>query len=582
MTGIGDIGEMLLNKRRWLKAANALDGKALNVLMIGGYTKNELMDWLKIFLSEHGMKSVIRDHGWGGIRHLLSSLYSEDLVGVDVVVLLPYHDEVVDYSPFDFDENDKAAYFNSLRRLYELCGELGVSVIQVDIVAPYLCRHNQKEIGSMLRRIGHYNDAMLNMAHEYSHVVMCYASYLAARVGLGKWYDRRNWAMYGDQLHIHASMSFSRMMCAVFVGMFSAPKKVLILDLDNTLWGGVVGDDGVENLKIGPDSGEGRIFYEFQRYLVGLKQSGVILALCSKNEKNVALEAFGLDGMLLKIDDFACVKIGWDNKSKYISEIVDELNLGLNSVVFVDDNPVERAEVRSALPVVSVPEVGDDVLGFIDVLEGERYFYSNNAITEEDISRAETYLQNKARMELKDSAGDDESYLMKLKTVLTIKPVDETNIERTMQLFNKTNQFNTTTLRVAPSDVDVLMSQEQVFCVSASDVYGKYGIISAFRTVTEDGVLMIRNWVLSCRVFKRGIEEAVFDWLLIYCKANKIYEIKAEYVETTKNRVVSDLYERLGFVLQPYDGDDSRYKYKFLVPEVLTLIKTYCEVSCEN
>lgn len=576
------LGDMLLKKRRMLKAAGAIGGDPFNVLMIGGYTKNELMDWCKIFLSESGIRTEFRDYGWGSIIHLLNSISGDDLSGVHVVVVLPCHDEVVEYDVLDFGEEVKAAYFSSLRRLYEMCAELNVSVIQSDIVPPYLCRQNQREIGNVLRRLGHYNDMMMTMAQEYSHVVLCHSSYLSAQIGLSGWYDRRNWAMYGDQLHIGATIGFAKLLTAVFVGMFSAPKKVLILDLDNTLWGGVVGDDGAENLKIGPDTGEGRIFFEFQRYVVGLKKAGVILAICSKNERSIALSAFDLDGMHLRLDDIACLRIGWENKSKYIREIAEELNVGLNSIVFVDDNPVERAEVRSALPEVSVPEVGDDVLGFIDVLEEKKYFYSNHVITEEDFSRVETYIQNRSRMELKSAAEDEDSYLMKLGTSLSIKPVDDTNIERVMQLFNKTNQFNTTTLRVAPSDAHVLKHQETVFCISASDVYGKYGIISALRAVVEEGILLLKNWVMSCRVFRRGIEESVFDWLLQYCKENKIYEIRAEYVETEKNKVVADLYERLGFVLQSYDADDMRYKYKYHVPEVLPKIKTYCEVSYEN
>lgn len=575
-----NLSEMILSKRRLLKAADKMHGANLRVAILGGYATHELIDWLKIYGSDYGLRLNVSSLGWGGVVQLLSSVTDELLVNFDVIIVLPFHDNLSLASNNKELTSIDCPILEGLKRLYDLCSQKSITVIQCDIPQSLTHGSNQDDIELSLRTFNDTNNQIYDLVHQFSNIKLCFLTQLVARIGVLNWYDRRNWTSFGDQMSIQASIYFGRNLASNLASIYLPPKKVLVLDLDNTLWGGVIGDDGFKNLHIGSDSPEGRPYYEFQQYILGLRNSGVLLALCSKNNLETAVEGFNLSGMQLKLSDFSAYRIGWEPKSKYILEISKELNLGLNSIVFVDDNPVEREEVRLSLPQISVPEVGDNVINFIDYLEECRYFYSSNSITNEDRLRAESYNQNRARDEAMNSFGNHEDFLKNLKTELIIESINDQNMQRIIQLFNKTNQFNVKTLRISPAEIDLIKEREIIYGFKVSDKFGDYGLISTLRLSLSEGTLNIINWVLSCRVFNRRVEYAVFEWLINFARNHQVDVIFAEYSPTDKNSVVAGLFVSLGFT-ELERGNSGHCKYSLNLKDYQFKMQHFCKVVYE-
>ncbi|MBF0419908.1 MAG: HAD-IIIC family phosphatase [Magnetococcales bacterium] len=569
--------DMLMNKRKLLRRVSNITGMSISVRIVGGYTTNELSDWLKIYCQDYNINVDVKSLGWGSALQIINTCSDEMLSQIDLIIILPFYDTLA-YPPSDVELREIGlSIMTSLQTFYDRCAQFNITIIQCDFPAHPTSLPRQQDIGKLINAIIDLNKNIFIQSGKNANVVPCYLSQMVCRFGVRNWYDRRNWFLFGDQLSAPASLYFGKNLAILLGAIYSVPKKVLILDLDNTLWGGVIGDDGINNIKIGPDTTQGRPFYEFQRYVRKLKDSGIILAICSKNEYAIAIEGLNHQGMCLKLEDFSAIKVGWNSKSIYISEIAAELNLGLSSFVFVDDNPVEREQVRTALPDVAVPDIGNNVSDFIDAIDDRGYFYSNQILTKEDELRIESYAQNRERSEALSHTGDEHEFLMMLKTRIIIAQMANTNVERIVQLFNKTNQFNLKTLRIAPGDVESIRENEIVFCYDVSDKFGAYGIVAAIRLKMLGNRIEIVNWVMSCRVFKRRIEYAIFNWLVTFCRNKGIGQIEAEYLPTEKNGVIRNLLPSLGFSEMGVENGMYRYSLKL---DCYTLDdQNFCEVS---
>jgi FkbH-like protein len=326
--------------------------------------------------------------------------------------------------------------------------------------------------------------------------------------------------------------------------------KCLVLDLDNTLWGGVIGDDGLEGIQLGQGSALGEAFVAFQRFARDLSSRGVILAVCSKNDEKNALEPFERHpDMVLRKKDIACFMANWNDKASNLKLIAQQLNIGLDSLVFVDDNPFERNQVRAECPMVAVPELPEDPSLFPACIAAAGYFESIS-LTQDDWARSEQYQKNLEREKAQASFGDLSDYLKSLDMELVWGPFDPLSLPRVTQLINKTNQFNLTTRRYSEEDTSRFASDPDTVTLRCrlTDRFGDNGIIGIIIAVGDkSGDWNIDTWLMSCRVLGRGVEQAMLDLLAQEVSSRGGKRLIGLYIPTAKNGMVKDHYPGLGF-----------------------------------
>jgi FkbH-like protein len=386
-------------------------------------------------------------------------------------------------------------------------------------------------------------------------VHICDVEFLAYRRGGLAANDDRAWFTSKQPCAADFLVDLAREAAVEIESIRTGPRKVLVLDLDNTLWGGVVGDDGLEGIEIGDTSPRGEAFKAFQKYIRTLIDRGVLLAVCSKNDHHKAMEPFlKHPEMVLKPDDFVSFKANWNPKSENIREIAAELGLGLDSFVFVDDNPAEIDIVRQFVPGVATILLGPDPADYVRLLADSRYF-EPRSITAEDSGRTALYRQEADRKKAMLSATDMPSYLASLDMVGIIRPFDALDAPRIAQLINKSNQFNLTTRRRTEADVLALGNDPDFVCftVRLRDRFGDHGLISvAIGRIDAAGtepVLEIDTWLMSCRVLNRQVEEEVANELVRLALRNSCRLVRGAYLPTARNGLVSGLLPKMGFQL---------------------------------
>ncbi|MBB6371648.1 HAD-IIIC family phosphatase [Chryseobacterium shigense] len=326
-------------------------------------------------------------------------------------------------------------------------------------------------------------------------------------------------------------------------------KKCLILDLDNTTWGGIIGDDGLEKIQIG-SLGIGKAFTEFQYWVKALQRRGIILAVCSKNDEDKAKEPFEKHpDMVLKLDDIAVFVANWENKADNIRKIQSILNIGFDSMVFLDDNPFERNIVRENLPEVCVPELPEDPAEYLEYLYGLNLF-ETSSFSENDAERTKQYQVEAQRAGDLDSFTNVEDFLKSMNMVSDVKSFDSFSKPRVSQLTQRSNQFNLRTVRYTEQDVDSLINSEEHYTISFTleDKYGDNGLICVIVLEKKDSeTLFIDTWLMSCRVLKRGMEDFTLNTIVETARKNGFKKVVGEYLPTAKNQMVKDHYEKLGF-----------------------------------
>ena len=374
----------------------------------------------------------------------------------------------------------------------------------------------------------------------------------AARDGVAAWHDPALWHRSKQEVSPVASPLYGDLVGRWLAANQGRSSKCLVLDLDNTVWGGVIGDDGLEGIALGQGSPLGEAYAAFQDYCRELSRRGIILAVCSKNDESNAIEPFDKHpDMVLKRSDIACFVANWSDKAGNIRAIAEALNIGLDSLVFIDDNPFERDLVRQELPMVKVPEVSDDPVGYPVALSDAGYF-EGLSVTDEDRDRTSQYQGNKARDALKASATDLPAYLRGLDMKLVARPFDRIGLQRIVQLINKSNQFNLTTRRYTEEDVLAVMADPDAFGLQLRllDRFGDNGIISIIiGRLQETQDLLIDTWLMSCRVLGRQVEPTTLNLIAAQARRLGARRLIGEYVPTQKNGMVRDHYARLGFTV---------------------------------
>ncbi len=380
---------------------------------------------------------------------------------------------------------------------------------------------------------------------------------VVATLGTAQAADGRLFATSDMPLTPEAQARFAERCADVIAAQRGKVRKCVVTDLDNTLWGGVLGEAGLDGIEVG-DHGLGRAHADLQRWLRRLRERGILLAVCSKNDESLAREPFERHPeMVLRLDDFACFVANWETKADNVAHIQKMLNIGFDSLVFLDDNPAERAIVRQAHPEVCVPELPEDPAEWLGFLARENLF-ETASYSEADAGRTEQYRQEARRVAWQATFKDEASFLKGLGMTATVCPLRDASLSRAAQLTQRSNQFNLRTQRYSEDDLRALAADPATLGLTftLADRFGEHGLVSVLIGRQRGDTLFIDTWLMSCRVLKRGREQFALNRLAQEAKARGIAALEGEYLPTRKNGMVAQLYPSLGFA----PTQDNRYR----------------------
>ncbi len=404
---------------------------------------------------------------------------------------------------------------------------------------------------SFTRHLREINVELDHLSSEIKNLFVIDINSLHARSGNETAFSSAVYINSGIVFHLDFLPRVALEICQVIGAVKGQIHKCLILDLDNTLWGGIVGDDGWENLELG-DLGIGKAFTQLQQWAGQLKQRGIILCICSKNDEAIAKEVFEKHpDMKLRLDDIAVFVANWETKVENIRFIQGVLNIGFDSMVFIDDNPFERNMVRTGIPEVCVPELPEDPAEYLSFLES-LHLFETASLSDEDENRTKQYQEEAKRTHLQVAFANEDEFLKSLEMKATISNFSGYNIPRIAQLSQRSNQFNLRTIRYTESEIEQIGIDSACtgLAFSLQDKYGDYGLISLIILRHNKNKCFIDTWLMSCRVLKRGMEQFVLNTIVKIALEKGFNKIYGEYLPTLKNALVKDHYSSLGFELQ--------------------------------
>jgi len=549
----------ILSKRRSLRRelSAATNLQELRIAVLGGSTTDELVNLLELLLLSSGFRPVFHQSEY--------CRFYEDAV-VDPQALIDFKPDLVyihtsclntqNVPPLNCAEADLPGYVQAETARYcqiwdSLESNVGCQLIQNNFEAsPRAILGNMDSVspGGMSRFLMQLNIAFAQETAKRPRVILQDVHGISARLGIRQWFDWNRYFMYKLLLTPEANLELARSLASIVRAMYGKSRKVLVLDLDNTLWGGVIGDDGMDKIQIGRETPVAEAYTAFQEYCLSLRNRGILLAVCSKNTEEIAKSGFAHPSSILKLDHFSCFKANWEPKHENLLAIAAELNLGVDSLVFVDDNPAERAIVEAQLPSVAVPNVGSEVSRFADFIEQGRYF-EPLSISSEDLKRAALYAENSQRAVMEKKFANYGEYLDSLEMVAEIDTFKPVYLERIAQLTNKTNQFNLTTRRYTVAEMESALGGSGYLGLygKLADRFGDNGLISVVLGRKDSDALHMDLWLMSCRVLKRDMEFAMLDAVVDRASRMGVKTIFGYFIPTKKNGMVSEFYSTLGF-----------------------------------
>lgn len=559
---------LILQKKRSLKrtlsAAPGLVPK--RIALMSGSTIGEIKNILELFLLANGIQPAFYEGQYGLFYENLA--FDDGSLAAFAPEVIYIHTSVHNIQHWPGPDDDAAAAEQKLEaELARFSGaakaalRFGCPVIVNNFDLP-VCRvmgsREGSAAGGRVRFVRRLNEALAQLADTTPNLYLNDLAYLQAVYGMDVFSSQTAWYAYKYAVSIDCIPYLCQSVANIIKSLFGRNKKALALDLDNTLWGGVIGDDGPEGIVLGSESPAGMAYSEFQSYLKALSRLGVLLNVCSKNEAANAEAGFARADSVLKKEDFVSFKANWEPKHLNLAAMAKELNLLPESFVFVDDNPAEREIVRRELPAVTVPEMTAPE-DYIKALDRGGYF-EVTTLSADDRKRTEMYRQNAQRAALEQSFGSYEDYLKSLEMVGEFGPFDSAHAERITQLINKTNQFNLTTRRYSAAEVESLLGDEGHITLYGRliDKFGDNGIVTALIGAVRGDALDIELWIMSCRTFKRQLEHAMFDQLAAAARARGLRRIIGHYYPTAKNLLVRDFYATIGFKATAEDAGGNR------------------------
>ena len=559
---------MILRKRKGIRKELLKSNitKELRVAILGGSTTNELVNIIELFLLKQGFSVSFYESEYN--KYYEDAIFeNETLLNFkpDIIYIHTTHHNVTEYPSLAATDEDIETIFDNqilkFKSIWNSLNKYNCPIIQNNFDLPL-----NRSLGNLDCYDSHgrsylLNRLNLNFAREAQKNKSLYINdinHLSALIGLQNWHDKNIWFTAKYAISFEAIPTLANNISGIILSILGKSKKCLVLDLDNTCWGGVIGDDGLNGIKLGNETAAGEAYMVFQSYAKELKQRGVILAVSSKNDHEIAKEAFTHSDSVLVFEDFISFKANWDPKYLNIEKIANEINIGLDSLVFLDDNAMERNIVESQLPAVSVPNIGDNILNFIDYIERNNYF-ETVSLSGDDIHRNKFYSGNIERVKQESVFDNYEDFLLSLDMKAEIKSFSSIYTERITQLINKTNQFNLTTNRYKLTEIEEVLLNEKFITLygKLTDKFGDNGLVSVVIGEIIDDICMVDTWLMSCRVLKRDMEFAMFDKLVQECKIRELTKIVGVYKSTSKNNMVSNLYSNLGFKFVEKNVEDA-------------------------
>ena len=548
-------------RKQLLEAANQPNARIQNIRIaaLGGSTTNEVVDLLEILLLDSGFRPTFFQSEYG--RYYEDAVLEPHIIAdfkPDLVYIHTGIQNVQGFQPVACTEADFPGFVAAELSRYQaiwasLANAVGCQIIQNNFelpAVPTLGNLDSVSPGGQSRLILELNRQFALEAATNPRLIIQDLAALSAQLGLKQWFDPERWFSYKYANTVEGSFAIANSLTSIVRALFGRSRKVLVLDLDNTLWGGVIGDDGPDKIVIGKETPVAEAYTAFQEYCLSLRERGILLAVCSKNNEEVAKQGFAHPDSILKLEHFSAFKANWEPKHENILQIAQELNLGTDSFVFVDDNPAERSIVESQIPGIAVPDVGDQVAQYASIIDAGRYF-ELISLGKEDLTRARLYEENAERSKLEQKFANYGEYLDSLEMSAEIDVFNSTYMERIAQLTNKTNQFNLTTRRYTLAEIESTVSDGNHIGLygKLTDRFGDNGLISVVLGHQTGDTLHMDLWLMSCRVLKRDMEVAMLDSLVERARDRNIKTLLGYYIPTAKNGMVQDHYEKLGFTL---------------------------------
>lgn len=569
--------EYILKKSKRIKKGLLASGEKRmekKIAVLGGSTTHDIIRVLELFLLDQGIEPVFYESEY--------AMYWQDAMFEnpelkefvpDIIYIHTSNRNITNFPQMDDTkemvvEKEESAFKHFQLMWDKLRETYSCPIIQNNFEMPFyriMGNRDAVDVHGRIHFLNRLNEKFYEYAENHENFYINDIQYLSSCYGLDKWADPFFWHMYKYCLCLDAIPNLAFNISNIIKSIYGKNKKALVLDLDNTLWGGIVGDDGVENLEIGQETSVGQVYSEFQNYIKMQKQLGVMLNVNSKNEEENALAGLQHPDGALKPDDFIIIKANWEPKSKNLMDIATELNILPDSLVFVDDNPAEREIVRQQVSGTAVPEIGNPE-EYIRVLDHSGFFEVTK-LSEDDRNRNEMYKANAMRKQQEQSFADYKDYLKSLEMKAVIAPFEAMYMARIAQLTNKSNQFNLTTKRFSQSEIENIAQNPQFITLygKLEDKFGDNGVVSVVIGEKEGKTLHIRLWLMSCRVLKRDMEFAMMDTLVEACKEQDINTIYGYYYPTAKNAMVKEFYAGQGFDKSEED-EQGNATWKYEIP----------------
>ena len=565
----------LLSKRKKLRrellesGADFIDKR---IAILGGSTTHDIKDALELFLLHHGIRCTFYESEYA--QYWQDAMFPNpelEAFRPDIIYIHTSNRNISRYPLLSecAEEVDAlleaefakfSGMWDRLRQVY------ACPVIQNNFEYPFwrlLGNRDAADFHGRVHFLTRLNLRFAQYSQENDSFFINDVNYLSASYGLEQWSDPFYWHMYKYALALPAIPYLAHSVANIIKSLYGKNKKAFALDLDNTLWGGIVGDDGAENLQVGQETSMGQVYSEFQEYIKAHKQLGVILNVVSKNETENAMAGLNRPDMTLKPDDFIMIKANWEQKSQNIIDIAHTLSLLPESFVFVDDNPAEREIVRQQIPNAAVPEIGEQPERYIRAIDRMGYFEVTQ-LSGDDAARNEMYQQNAARSRAEVSFADYGEYLQSLGMQAEIQAFAPMYLSRIAQLTNKSNQFNLTTRRFTQAEIEAVAQDDRYITLYGKlvDRFGDNGVVSVaigeILQKPEGSLCDITLWLMSCRVLKRDMEFAMMDELVRQCRMRRITRVVGHYYPTAKNAMVREFYAVQGFTLEREDEHGNR------------------------
>lgn len=565
----------ILSKKKKIKKALLEENKIFvekRIAILGGSTTNNIKLILELFLLNYGIKPEFYESEY--------NMYYEDAMfpneklqnfNPDIIYIHTTNRNITMYPTLSDDaETINSMISDEMKKFHGIWERLEevyhCPIIQNNFEMPFyrlLGNKDASDIHGAVNFITRLNMEFYEYAQIHDNFYICDINYISADYGLREWSDPFYYHMYKYALNVQAIPYLSFNVANIIKSLLGKNKKGFVLDLDNTLWGGVIGDDGVDNIILGPEESEGQVYSEFQRYIKAHKQLGVILNINSKNEYENAISGLRHPDSEFTKDDFIVIKANWEPKDKNLLEISNELNLLPESLVFVDDNPAERHIVSEQLEGVCAPDIGE-VHHYIQNID-RNGFFELTTISQDDMKRNEMYKENAKRVQLQASFANYGEYLTSLEMKATIKPFESIFMARIAQLTNKSNQFNLTTRRYIQTEIEAIASDSAYITLygKLQDKFGDNGVVSVVIGHVIGEECHIDLWIMSCRVLKRDMEFAMMDELVMHCQKQNVKRIIGYYYPTAKNNMVRDFYGVQGFTkIEENEKGDTKWSFE--------------------